>query len=83
MSFLSEWTQWNELTIGSSTAKVATVEPRNSGKFGHPKLLRYCGVFRYFAGSIVKSDDLVIRKLSANAGFSAILQYAIAGFYCI
>ena len=23
MSFLSEWTQWNELTIGSSTAKVA------------------------------------------------------------
>ena len=55
MSFLSEWTQWNELTIGSSTAKVATVEPRNSGKFGHPKLLRYCGVFRYFAGSIVNN----------------------------
>ena len=27
-----------------------TVEPRNSGKIGYPDFLRYCGVFRYFAG---------------------------------
>ena len=44
----------------------STVEPCNSGKFGHPKFfcycgafrycgaLRYCGAFRYFKGSIVK-----------------------------
>ena len=30
----------------------------------------------------LKSEDLVIQKLFVNAGFSAILQYAIAGFYC-
>ena len=29
----------------------STVEPRNSVKFGHPDFLRYCGVFRYLAGS--------------------------------
>ena len=23
------------------------VEPRNSRKFGHPEIYRYCGVFRY------------------------------------
>ena len=28
----------------------STVEPRNSGKFGHPDFFRYCGVFRYLAG---------------------------------
>ena len=31
-----------------------TLGPRNSGKFGHPEFFRYCGVFRYFASSILK-----------------------------
>ena len=30
--------------------KRCTVEPHNSGKFGHPDFFRYCGVFRYLAG---------------------------------
>ena len=37
-----------------SSTKLNTVGPRNSGKFGHSEFFRYCGVFRYFAGSIVK-----------------------------
>ena len=31
-----------------------TVEPRGSGKFGQPEFFRYCGVFRFFAGSLFK-----------------------------
>ena len=54
----------------------------NSEKFGHPEFFRYCRVLRYFVGSLLKSEGLVIRNFSANAGFSAIFQYAIAGFYC-
>ena len=40
--------------IQSTAQQWSTVEPRNSGKIGHPELFRYCGVFRYFAGSVVK-----------------------------
>ena len=31
---------------------------------------------------LLKSEDLVIRKLFAITGVSAILMFAIAGFYC-
>ena len=39
--------------IGNVVLKRAyhhTVEPRNSGNFGHPDFFRYCGVFRYLEG---------------------------------
>ena len=50
------------------------------------KIFRYSGVGKILKiplfCRILLNKKLVIRKLSAIAGFSAILQYAIAGFYC-
>ena len=68
-----------------------TIEPRNSGMFGHLDLFHSCGVFLYFASSKVlqvlqvqkfKSTKLVVRKIFTNAGFSTNLLSTIARFYC-
>ena len=60
---------------------LCAVEIRNSGKFGHTEFFCYCGAG--FPATLqvycLKSKELVIWKISANAGFSAILQFAIAG----
>ena len=42
------------ILIKVHNASHSTVEPRNSVQFGHPKFFCYCGVFRYFSGSILK-----------------------------
>ena len=62
-----------------------TVEPHNDEKFGYQEFFHYtiAGFSAILQVQYLKSEDMVIRKLSANAGFSAILQYAIAGFYCM
>ena len=38
------------MTLNGKVVSSTTVEPRNSGKFGHTDFFRYCGVFRYHAG---------------------------------
>ena len=55
-----------------------TVEPSNSGKFGHPEFFRYCEVFRYFAGSIAKKWRFGHSKF---VRWSGVLRY-FAVRYC-
>ena len=64
--------------IYSFQAQLA--ESRNSRMFGHPYFFRYCGFFPLFCE--FNSKDLVIWKMSAKAGFSAILLSAITRSYC-
>ena len=40
------------------------------------------GFFAILQVQYLKSEKLVIRNLTANAGFSAIFRFPIVGFYC-
>ena len=57
------------------------VEPRNIEKFRNQEFFSYCGIFRYLAGFYFKSEDLFIRKLSANAGVSANAGFPLMRFF--
>ena len=48
----------------------------------HLDFFRYCGVFRYFEGSETLNRAFGGQNLSTIAGFSVILTFAIAEFYC-
>ena len=71
---------YDQTQEGQITCKnQSTIEPRNSGKFCRPYFFCYCVFFAILQVQLLKSEDLVIPKLSANIGLRFTIN--IAAFY--